>query len=51
MFADFTDKIKEPESKYREKDFWDWLDLQLAERRAKYIEISDDSERTTKFNR
>lgn len=50
MFADFTDQVKQPASKYGEKDFWDWLDLQLAERRAKFSDISCDIERAAKFN-
>lgn len=51
MFSDFSDLIKEPESKYAEKGFWDWLDALLAERHAKYSDIFDDRERAAKFNR
>ncbi|KAF7967502.1 hypothetical protein HWV62_34048 [Athelia sp. TMB] len=51
MFADFSDKIKEPDSKYGEKDFWDWLDALLAAHREKFSDISDDRERTVKVNR
>lgn len=50
MYADFTDIIKKLGSKFAEKDFWDWLDAQLAERRAKYSHILDDRERSAKFN-
>lgn len=51
MYADFAELIKTPESKFAEKDFWDWLDAQLAERRAKYSHILDNRERVAKFNR
>lgn len=48
MYSDFSKIIKEPESKYQDKDFWDWLDLQLAEHRAEYNDITDDTERAVK---
>lgn len=50
MYADFLDMVKAPGSKFAEKDFWDWLDTQLAERRSKYSDIVNEKERMAKFN-
>ncbi|KAF7965722.1 hypothetical protein HWV62_42165 [Athelia sp. TMB] len=50
MYADFIQVIKKPGAKYRDKDFWDWLDLQLEERRSKCSDVADDEERAAKFN-
>ncbi|KAF7982628.1 hypothetical protein HWV62_27051 [Athelia sp. TMB] len=50
MYADFLQVIKKPGAKYRDKDFWDWLDLQLEERRSKCSDVADDEERAAKFN-
>lgn len=50
MFSDFGDVIKKPDSKYGEKDFWDWLDALLAERCDKLSDIADDRVRAMKFN-
>ncbi|KAF7983983.1 hypothetical protein HWV62_17448 [Athelia sp. TMB] len=50
MYADFQQVTSKPGAKYRDKDFWDWLDIQLEERRSKCSNIADDEERAAHFN-
>ena len=46
--VDFGDLVKE--DKQQDKNFWDWLDGELAERREKYKCEQDEVVRTQKIN-